>query len=173
MDYVLTTSSGALNYSRDLHDKNMSTFNSGACCCAGGTSGCCLACAHALSIRPPPRNVLNARRCRCLVTPAAKEQYYGIVESTVDRVKAMIDPTPYVAWAAEQVQYYADPDKIVDTGVEVAGKVASFGPGATRSSDPAGGGSGGNARADAPQRALRPSFAHMLHTYAARSPQGR
>lgn len=59
---------------------------------------------------------------------SAKDQYYSLVESTVDRVKQLLDPTPYLQWASHQVEYYADPDKIVDTGVQYAGKVASFGP---------------------------------------------
>lgn len=60
---------------------------------------------------------------------SAKEQYYSVVESTVNHVKQLLDPTPYVQWASHQVEYYADPDKIVDTGAQYAEKVASFGPG--------------------------------------------
>jgi hypothetical protein len=59
----------------------------------------------------------------------AKDQYYGFVEATVNRVKALLDPSPYVQWASGKVEYYVDPDKLVDTSVEYAGKVASFGPG--------------------------------------------
>lgn len=87
MDKSLQTLTGALDYSRDLHSKNMNTFN------------------------------------------GAKEQYYGYVEYGVNTVKSMLDPTPYVEWASSTVKTYADPDKIVDTGVEYAGKVAAFGPG--------------------------------------------
>ena len=85
---------GALNYSRDLHGKNMSTFN------------------------------------------AAKSQYFGIVESLVNNVKAKLDPTPYVQKAVdtgkvygEKAVYWADPDKVVDLGLEYYGKATSFGPG--------------------------------------------
>jgi hypothetical protein len=85
---------GALNYSRDLHGKNMSTFN------------------------------------------AAKSQYFGIVESLVNSVKAKVDPTPYVQKAVDtgkvygdMALYWADPDKVVDLGLEYYGKVTSFGPG--------------------------------------------
>eukprot|EP00878_Enallax_costatus_P013364 GHUV01013971.1.p2 GENE.GHUV01013971.1~~GHUV01013971.1.p2 ORF type:complete len:195 (+),score=42.38 GHUV01013971.1:88-585(+) len=60
---------------------------------------------------------------------SAKNQYYSLVETTVNHVKQLLDPTPYVQWASHQVEYYADPDKIVDTGVQYAEKVASFGPG--------------------------------------------
>jgi len=84
---------GALNYSRDLHGKNMSTFN------------------------------------------AAKSQYFGIVESLVNNVKAKLDPTPYVQKAVdtgkvygEKAVYWADPDKVVDLGLEYYGKATSFGP---------------------------------------------
>lgn len=87
VDKSLQTLSGALLYSRDLHEKNMTTFT------------------------------------------GAKDQYYGFVEATVNRIKALLDPTPYVQWASGQVEYYVDPDKLVDTSVEYAGKVASFGPG--------------------------------------------
>jgi hypothetical protein len=59
---------------------------------------------------------------------SAKDQYFSVVESTVNHVKQLLDPTPYVQWAGQQVEYYADPDKIVDTGVQYAEKVASFGP---------------------------------------------
>ncbi|WIA42568.1 hypothetical protein OEZ86_008547 [Tetradesmus obliquus] len=86
VDKSLQTLSGALLYSRDLHEKNMTTFT------------------------------------------GAKDQYYGFVEATVNRIKALLDPTPYVQWASGQVEYYVDPDKLVDTSVEYAGKVASFGP---------------------------------------------
>lgn len=61
----------------------------------------------------------------------AKNQYYSLVEGTVNHVKQLLDPTPYIEWTSHQVKYYADPDKIVDTGVEYAGKVATFGPGRT------------------------------------------
>jgi hypothetical protein len=59
---------------------------------------------------------------------SAKEQYYGLVEAAVAQAKALLDPAAYVAWASEAVALYADPDKIVDTSFEVAGKVAAFGP---------------------------------------------
>eukprot|EP00882_Tetradesmus_deserticola_P002821 GHRQ01002999.1.p1 GENE.GHRQ01002999.1~~GHRQ01002999.1.p1 ORF type:complete len:252 (+),score=82.87 GHRQ01002999.1:143-898(+) len=86
VDKSLQTLSGALDYSKDLHEKNMTTFN------------------------------------------GAKDQYFGFVEATVDRIKALLDPSPYIQWASGRVGYYVDPDKLVDTSVEYAGKVASFGP---------------------------------------------
>lgn len=82
--------SGALNYSRDLQAKNMSTFNE------------------------------------------AKSQYFGIVETVVNSIKAKIDPTPYVQKAVDtgkvygdKVVYWADPDKVVDLGFEYYNKAAS------------------------------------------------
>ncbi|KAF6260823.1 hypothetical protein COO60DRAFT_1700162 [Scenedesmus sp. NREL 46B-D3] len=86
VDKSLQTLSSALDYSKDLHEKNMNTFN------------------------------------------GAKDQYYGFVDGTVDRIKALLDPSPYVQWASGKVEYYVDPDKLVDTTVEYAGMVASFGP---------------------------------------------
>lgn len=58
----------------------------------------------------------------------AKEQCFGLVESTVASAKALVDPSPYVQWAAGQVGYWVDPDRLLNTSFEVAGKVASFGP---------------------------------------------
>lgn len=58
---------------------------------------------------------------------SAKDQCYTAVETTI---KAVLDPTPYVQWATDKVGQYADVDKLVDTSFEVAGKVATFGPGA-------------------------------------------
>jgi hypothetical protein len=61
----------------------------------------------------------------------AKEQAYGYVESTVNQAKALLDPTPYIQWTSDKVATYADPDKIVDTGIQildpVAGKVVTLG----------------------------------------------
>lgn len=79
---------GALSYGRDLHSKNLATFN------------------------------------------GAKDQCYSYVESTVEQAKALVDPTPYVQWASDKVATYVNPDKILDTSFEVAGKFAAFGPGA-------------------------------------------
>lgn len=126
VDASLNTLAGALNYSRDLHDKNMITFN------------------------------------------GAKEQYFGLVESAVAQAKALLDPSPYVQrvegtvkWASDKVAFYVDPDKIVDTGVEYAGKVAAFGPGERWRCTPR------NARAQPPQAPLTRGSGRC------RSPQGR
>ncbi|KAF8056218.1 Trappc3 [Scenedesmus sp. PABB004] len=86
VDAGLASLAGLLAYSRELHDKNMSTYQ------------------------------------------GAKEQYYGLVAGSVDKLKAALDPAPYVQWASGKVEYWADPDKIVDSGVAAAGKVAAFGP---------------------------------------------
>lgn len=59
---------------------------------------------------------------------SAKDQYFGLVETSLASAKALLDPAPYVSWAGDKVAQYADPDKIVDTSLDVAGKVAAFGP---------------------------------------------
>jgi len=93
LDGLANGAGGALNYSRDLHGKNMSTFN------------------------------------------AAKSQYFGIVESLVNSVKAKLDPSPYVQKAVdtgkvvgEKAAVWVDPDKVVDLGVDYYKKAASYGP---------------------------------------------
>jgi len=58
----------------------------------------------------------------------AKQQAYGYVEGTVNQAKAILDPSSYVQWASDTAAKYVNPDKIVDTSFEVAGKVATFGP---------------------------------------------
>jgi len=86
VDQSLGLVNNVLGYGRDLHSKNLATFN------------------------------------------GAKEQAYSYVESSVQGVKALLDPTPYVTLVSDKVATYVDPDKIVDTSFEVAGKVATFGP---------------------------------------------
>jgi hypothetical protein len=60
---------------------------------------------------------------------SAKQTCYGLVEGTVATAKLVMDPAAFAAWASETVRTYVDPDKILDTSFEVAGKVATFGPG--------------------------------------------
>jgi hypothetical protein len=87
VDASVQALAGAVGYGRELHAKNLQTFN------------------------------------------GAKERCFGLVESTVATAKALVDPKPYIAWASDKVSYYVDPDKVLDTSFEVAGKVATFGPG--------------------------------------------
>lgn len=86
VDASVQALAGAVGYGRELHAKNLQTFN------------------------------------------GAKERCFGLVESTVATAKALVDPKPYIAWASDKVSYYVDPDKVLDTSFEVAGKVATFGP---------------------------------------------
>lgn len=60
----------------------------------------------------------------------AKQEAYGYVEGSVNQVKAYLDPTPYIQLIGDKAATYVNPDKILDTSFEVAGKVATFGPGA-------------------------------------------
>lgn len=85
VDASLGLVAGAISYGRDLHSKNLATFN------------------------------------------GAKDQAYGYVESTVNSIKAL--PTSYVQYLSKLAGSYVNPDLIVDTSFEVAGKVASYGPG--------------------------------------------
>lgn len=66
---------------------------------------------------------------------AAKSEYYGVVESLVNNVKAKLDPTPYIQNAVEtgkvygeKAAYWADPDKVVDLGLEYYTMATSIGP---------------------------------------------